>query len=1309
VSGDGKVLGSVRVGDAHNSTIIGVQIQCNSEDSDLRRRVQEALSKSAKLNEPVSDSRSIFLIPPLPHHYVPRNDLLTLAANRVLEKGDPGCLRVQVLHGSGGSGKSTLAKALCYLPSVKQNFEIILWADLGIDAKPIEVVTRWVRILGEASFQPSSLQEASDRLRARLEGRRSLLVLDDVWSASDAEPFLIGSEFALLLTTRKASVADDLAAPILEVDSMSQSEALDLLQHWLGRTLRSNEASRANKLIESVDYLPLALELAGALLARGSDWEQTRLAFEAEAANVTRRNSQISRQLAKILGCIKTSVNELRRSSNTAWERFAHLGLTAPGSAITLEMAKTFWGTSASDADLTLQQLQDDALLQRTSNGWHIHDAIRDVALGILSSDPPAGLGVPLTLAHETFLNCAGWSRGLGSRSPLANDSYVVNHLTWHLEMAGAVDSIHELLGESNDEGECAWWSLLNSRNQVDIFLADVDRASRLALSSENSFPLLYRYAAIRASLATMVQSIAPQVLRSLVRNNLWDFNQGFAVAKQIHRREKAAAMFTDLAELSFHRSDPRSLQRAILAAMDAIPGIQDVATKARLAARLCCIASADASMLFYSLVVEWLVTASSGISEQRWRYSGLGEEIPKIVLLLPAHIQGSALTGILKGIKGSKRACKVAEFFAMRSNEGAADRGAWVAALKTWCEQRLGESAQSKTFEETTAVADSTSPNDPSDAVHGRGDHSTAYDCRTSTQDYEMPKSPRALALTQVALYSGFPETQGTVGSGSVGRTEDREFEADEAASRQDIEFVLIRLYREGLLGGADISPYLSVPAFKKEIRQDGQSIRDTVRELLQLGGLSSPYEQVSALAALKERIGDTLRAEAEQIAVSAVKKLWEWGVDPLEVFEQIGNLISAEARRVLAEELQGLAQQPRDDAGWHLASAARLSEHPETSLLKEAENRFRASNDREARDKTMALLIDLLDPRSIKSLMEGYQRIDDEMVRTKLRFKVAPHLGTQAFLDDIADGGGSERLRSLARMMRELVGTVAEPQLRSFVEAAADLVGDWWVVEALTDVLVEVSDEAVILKVLSVARDIGPADLRSRLASRAIYRLAECGFIGTALASTVRIELESERWAGLADSVERLAASGRFHEANLIADMINAREERGRAQAYISLHQARIGNLREAVEQAKKVASLSWREWVEARISSASESVLPANPVHAFPSASKVSVTTPLGSWVKSVELGVETYAGCLPLLQFIKTHKSGRPLAEFWSMVDAKTGKRFFDHCDGMLRLELMEAMGRIVPVLGAYGNRDDLIALEETTRKVGLWWP
>jgi hypothetical protein len=137
------------------------------------------------------------------------------------------------LVGAGGFGKSTLARMVAHHPRVRAAFtagvvRVTVGEDLaGPDlAATIISAARWFDPNAPEMTEPN---DAGGVLGRALAGRRVLLVVDDVWTNAQVDPFLIGGNQAVrLFTTRQPGVLPPGVAHV-RVDQMAEAEAHQLL------------------------------------------------------------------------------------------------------------------------------------------------------------------------------------------------------------------------------------------------------------------------------------------------------------------------------------------------------------------------------------------------------------------------------------------------------------------------------------------------------------------------------------------------------------------------------------------------------------------------------------------------------------------------------------------------------------------------------------------------------------------------------------------------------------------------------------------------------------------------------------------------------------------------------------------------------------------------------------------------------------------------------------------------------------------------------------------------------------------------
>jgi len=538
--------------------------------------------------------------PPLPAHFVPRPEVTRDLKARLLATGptEPGVPALCALQGMGGIGKTTLAAALAHDPDpdVQDRFpDGVLWATLGQQPDILPLLSGWVQALGDYQFKPlvvetASTHPASTHLRSLLQDKAALIVVDDVWDPAHVPPFLVGGPSCrVLITTRRAAVADEAGAVPIPLDVLTPEQSLDLLAAHLGRALGPAERDDARQLAEAVGFLPLALELAAVRVRRGVSWTELRRALEAEVARLEELEDPLRRRKgqARLKASFNYSLRALRAEDRTAYEAFAGLSLLPEDAAIAAPMAATLWDVEEAEADGLLEILWSESLLlpgapvrfdERTLRAYRLHDLLHDLARRLLIApsgptrpDDLPGLGLTLREAHGRLLErYRARTRG-GLWHTLPDDGYIHAHLTWHLEQGGAHEGLQGLLREETAEGRNGWYEARERLGQVAGYLADLARTQRwVDQHVEGRSPAIglgCRYALMTTSLNSLAGNIPPELMVALVESGTWLPSQALAYARQVPDALQRVQAFSRLLPRLSGQERDQALRQALEAA----------------------------------------------------------------------------------------------------------------------------------------------------------------------------------------------------------------------------------------------------------------------------------------------------------------------------------------------------------------------------------------------------------------------------------------------------------------------------------------------------------------------------------------------------------------------------------------------------------------------------------------------------------------------------------------------------------------------------------------------------------------------
>ena len=214
-------------------------------------------------------STSVTNAPPSPNPFIGRERDIVKLWNMLGDRSS--CEKQAVaLFGKIGVGKSTFLAHLAWEEKIRRKFrDGVYWAALGQNEIAVPSMLReWCRLadVDSAGLLPPNM---AARLGEKFIGRQILLLVDDVWRASDLGEVqrLLHPTVQLVFTSRLPGVAHEVSpASTYSLETLEGSAGVELLRYFAGEAVDAHP-EKCLELVHALDGLPLALHVAGRLLA----------------------------------------------------------------------------------------------------------------------------------------------------------------------------------------------------------------------------------------------------------------------------------------------------------------------------------------------------------------------------------------------------------------------------------------------------------------------------------------------------------------------------------------------------------------------------------------------------------------------------------------------------------------------------------------------------------------------------------------------------------------------------------------------------------------------------------------------------------------------------------------------------------------------------------------------------------------------------------------------------------------------------------------------------------------------------------
>jgi hypothetical protein len=351
----------------------------------VHRSPTDSISAAPSSNA-IQDAKThpiLFGVPNLPHLFLGRErDIAELKARIGLNNSQDASVKVlTAIRGWPGIGKTSTAAWLAHDPEVRSAFpDGILWTSLGENPNLLGKIAVWGRYFGSAELQHApSVTDATTILQSLLRGRRFLIIVDDVWSTDHVLPFraVAQPDCQLLVTTRLPKVAQEIVTRVQDIFNLpvlDHDASLELLRRLAPDVVAANPTECA-ELVQSFEHLPLAIHVAGRLLAvefrNGwgvkdllQDLKSSGNRILSAAAPIDRSDGE-ELMLPTVQALLLRSTDRL---GEIARDKFALLGAFAPKPAtFDLNAIQAVWDTT--DAKVTIRELVDRGLIEPIEGG----------------------------------------------------------------------------------------------------------------------------------------------------------------------------------------------------------------------------------------------------------------------------------------------------------------------------------------------------------------------------------------------------------------------------------------------------------------------------------------------------------------------------------------------------------------------------------------------------------------------------------------------------------------------------------------------------------------------------------------------------------------------------------------------------------------------------------------------------------------------------------------------------------------------------------------------------------------------------
>jgi transcriptional regulator with XRE-family HTH domain/tetratricopeptide (TPR) repeat protein len=297
---------------------------------------------------------------------------------------------ISAIGGMGGIGKTTLAAQAAQ--QVEDEFPDGQYSVnlRGGGEKPLstaDALRMLLQALGVPPTGTDDLEETAARYRSAMAGRRVLLLLDDAMSVDQVRLLMPGTPGTAVVITSRQQLAALPGVRRLDLDVLTEPEALQLLGEVAGHHRVIEEPDAAREVIRRCGHLPLAIRIAG----QSGRTEEGLRGLVAQLAEEGGRRELLTGPGAGVSRSILVSLVQLERDDHPgdaaaarAFPVMAHFD----GDHFPLRAAAKVLGQPLDETEALLERLVDIHLLETPAPQlYRMHDLVRDVGRALARTE----------------------------------------------------------------------------------------------------------------------------------------------------------------------------------------------------------------------------------------------------------------------------------------------------------------------------------------------------------------------------------------------------------------------------------------------------------------------------------------------------------------------------------------------------------------------------------------------------------------------------------------------------------------------------------------------------------------------------------------------------------------------------------------------------------------------------------------------------------------------------------------------------------------------------------------------------------